>query len=202
MRFSRMPFYCSEYCMFKLAMILLMRAVSSHVECLLVAVLRPFLLMTEAEFGPFDPRARCYAHCGRLMDTMWTYRAFAALNVEYWYTHTLATIAFVIFRDHAQSSILRETLTKACKYLHELTVRFPLAADSLTAIRGAFKLAGLPVPIYLQPFMSKLRPSKDRLLSHSAAKLPPGNYNLKTISDGEEWKYHQLLDELDDLEID
>jgi hypothetical protein len=51
-------------------MISLMKTISSYVECLLVAVLRPFLLMTEAEFGPFDPKARCYAHCGRLMDTM------------------------------------------------------------------------------------------------------------------------------------
>jgi hypothetical protein len=50
--------------------------------------------------------------------------------------------------------------------------------------------------------MSKLRPSKDRLLSHSAAKLPPDQYTLGTISDGEEWTYQELLDELDDLELD
>jgi hypothetical protein len=173
------------------------------VECLLVAILRPFWRFTKADFGPFDPKDRCYAHCASLMDTIWTYRAFASLNAEYWYNHTLATVAFISFREHENSSVQTEILIKACKCLHEMTELFPLAVDSLSAIRGAFKLAGMAVPTYLQPFLENgINHRKDGLLHHSAAKLLPGGDLSSTNAAQQEMRYQELLDELDSIGLD
>ena len=147
----------------------------SYVECLLVAILRPFSRITKAGFGPFDPKDRCYAYCASFMDTIWTYRAFASLNAKCWYNHTLPTVAFISFREHANSSVQTETLIQARKCLHEMTGIFPLAVDSLSTIRGAFKLAGMMVPTYLQAFFgSGIKHRKHGMLHYPAAKLSPG----------------------------
>ena len=112
----------------------------------------------------------------------------------------LATIAFMTFCEHAHSPVLTETLIKACKCLHEMTPMYTLAADALSAIRGAFKRAGLPVPTYLQTFLnSGITHGNDGLLHRAVAKLMPGE---GWSSDGDELRYQELLEELDDLEID
>ncbi|KAJ8113959.1 hypothetical protein OPT61_g4046 [Boeremia exigua] len=172
----------------------------SYVELLLGDLLRPFSAFKTSQFGPFDPKERCYTHCISLMNTIWTFRAYTSLNEEYWYIPMLATVAFMTFREHTESPILTETLIKACKCLHEMTSVYPMAADALNAIRGAFKRKGMPVPTYLQASLgSGLAHMKDGLLHHAAAKLMP---EVDLQSDArDEVRYQELLDELDDVEI-
>jgi hypothetical protein len=113
----------------------------------------------------------------------------------------LATVAFMTSREHAHSPVLTETLIKACKSLEEMTVTYPLATDALSAIRGAFKRTGMPVPTYLQVFLgSGARHVKDGLLHHTVAKLMPEEDWTSEIR--EELRYQELLDELEDVEMD
>lgn len=84
-----------------------------------------------------------------------------------------------------------------------MTAMFPLAADSLSAIRGAFKLAGMVVPAYLEPFLGPaIKHRKDGLLHHSAAKLLPEKGLPVSNSDRQEMMYQELLDELDSIGLD
>lgn len=130
------------------------------------------------------------------MDTIWTFRAFTNLNGEYWYIPMLTTIACMTFREHTDSPVQTETLIKACKCLHELTAIYPLASDALSAILGAFKKTGTPLPTYLQRFLgSGVRHRKDGLLHRAAAKLMPDeNWTHEAMG---EMRYQELLDELD-----
>lgn len=174
---------------------------SSYVEMLLVAILRPFSHVTESQFGPFWPKNRCYGHCTSLMDTIWTFRAFTSLNSEYWYIPMLATIVFVTLRENTYNPILTEALIKACKCLDEMAVKFLLASDALSAIRGALKRTGMPMPAYLRAFLGPgIRHRKDGLLHHAVARLMPEEGS--GIGDGEELRYQDLFDELVDLDID
>jgi hypothetical protein len=174
---------------------------SSYVEVLLVAILRPFFHFTESQFGSFKPKDRCYNHCTNLMETIWTFRALTSLYGEYWYIPILATVGFMTFREHAHSPVLTETLIKACKSLDEMTGTYPLAIDALSAIRGAFKRTGMPVPTYLQAFLgSEARHAKDGLLHHAVAKLMPEED--WTSESREELRYQELLDELEDARMD
>jgi hypothetical protein len=174
---------------------------SSNAELLLGDILRPFSRFTELQFGPFQPKERCYAHCISLMDTIWTFRAFASLNGEYWYIPMLATVACMTLQEHSTSPMLTETIIKACKCLYEMLTVYPLAADALAAIRGAFKRANMPVPVYLKQYLgTKSGHTKDGLLHHAAAKFILGvgvsNENRDDI------RYQELLDELDEVELD
>ena len=134
------------------------------------------------------------------MDTIWTFRAFASLNTEYWFMHILGTIAFVTFREHADNPVLAQTTIKACKGLLELTERYPLAADVLTAIRGAFEIAGMPVPTYLQTFLGGAKHRRDGLLHHAAGSVLPSEE--RTDESAGETRYQELLDELDGIGLD
>ncbi|KAJ4992891.1 hypothetical protein SVAN01_01595 [Stagonosporopsis vannaccii] len=172
----------------------------SYVELLLGDILRPFSHWTKSQFGPFNPKDRCYAHCISLMDTIWMFRAFTSLNGEYWYIPMLATVALMILREHTESPMLTETLIKACKCLHEMTSMYPLAFDALRAIRGAFKRIGMSAPTYLQAFLgSGVRHTADGLLHHAAAKLMPDAASSSEARS--EVRYQELLDELDDVEL-
>lgn len=174
--------------------------VSSYVELLLSDILRPFSHLTKMQFGPFDPKDRCYAHCISLIETIWTFRALSSLRGEYWYIPMLATVAFMTLREHTESPMLTETLVKACKCLHEMSSIYPLASDALSAIRGAFKRIGIVVPIYLQAFLDTgVGHTTDGLLHHAAAKLMP-HLHLSNESSSE-IRYQELLDELDDVEL-
>ena len=174
---------------------------SSNAELLLGDILRPFSGFTELQFGPFQPKERCYAHCISLMDTIWTFRAFASLNGEYWYIPMLATVACMTLQEHNTSPMLTETIIKACKCLYEMLTVYPLAADALAAIRGAFKRANMSVPVYLKEYLcTKSGHMKDGLLHHATAKfiLDVGVSN----ENRDEIRYQELLDELDDVELD
>ena len=174
---------------------------SSNAELLLGDILRPFSQFTELQFGPFQPKERCYAHCISLMDTIWTFRAFASLNGEYWYIPMLATVACMTLQEHNTSPMLTETIIKACKCLYEMLTLYPLAADALAAIRGAFKRANMPVPVYLKEYLgTKSAHTKDGLLHHASAKLILGVGVLSENRD--DIRYQELLDELDDVELD
>jgi hypothetical protein len=174
---------------------------SSYVDLLLIAILRPFSQFTKLDFGPFQPRDRCYSHCTSLMNTIWTFRALTNLHSEYWYMPMLATVAFVSFREAEGIPALRETLVKSCKCLGEMATIYPLASDALSAIRGAFRRAGMPVPVYLQPFLVPgVRHREDGLLHHAIARLMPGR-DPKS-EDTKELRYQDLLNELENVEMD
>ena len=112
----------------------------------------------------------------------------------------LATVAFIAFREHTNNPVQTETLIKACKCLHELTATNPLAADALSAVRGAFKRTGIPLPTCLQSFLgSETRHRKDGLLHFAAAKLMPDEDRSNEAM--EEVRYQELLDELDGAEL-
>lgn len=134
------------------------------------------------------------------MDTVWSFRAFASLNTEYWYMHTLATVGFITFRDHTNSPVQTETIIKACKCLQELEERFVLASDALSAIRGAFKMAHMPVPTYLRPFLGHVKHSEDGLLHHATAYILPSEGQPDEAAD--DTKYRELIEELEGVGLD
>jgi hypothetical protein len=137
------------------------------------------------------------------MDTIWTFRAFASLNGEYWYIPMLATVACITLQEHSTSPMLTSTIIKACKCLYEMLTVYPLAADALAAIRGAFKRVNMPVPMYLKEHLgTKSGHMKDGLLHHAAAKLILGVGVGVSNENRNEIRYQELLDELDDVELD
>lgn len=134
------------------------------------------------------------------MGTIWTFRALTTLRNEYWYIPMLATVAFLTLQEHRVSPMLTETLIKACKCLSEMKSIYPLAADALNAIRGAFRMTDMLVPEYLKEYLgSRTGRMKDGLLHHAAAKfmlkMDPSNKNRDEV------RYQELLDELDDVEL-
>jgi hypothetical protein len=174
---------------------------SSYVDLLLMAVLRPFSHFTRLEFGPFQPRDRCYSHCTSLMNTIWTFRALTSLHSEYWHMPMLATVAFVSFREADGIPALRETLVKACKCLDEMKLMYPLARDALSAIRGVFGRTGMSVPAYLQAFLvPAVGHREDGLLHHAVVRVMPERDSKN--GDTQELRYQDLLNDLEDVEID
>lgn len=139
---------------------------------LLGDILRPFSQFTKMQFGPFEPKERCYSHCISLMNTIWTFRAFTSLKSEYCYIPILATVAFMTLQEHSVSLILTETLIKACRCLYELSSEYPLATDALSATRGAFKKLNMPVPMCIRDYLAcRSRHTQDGLLHGAIARL-------------------------------
>lgn len=113
----------------------------------------------------------------------------------------LATVAFITFREAERIPPLRETLVKACKCLDEMTVMYPPASDTLSAISGAFKRTGMPIPVYVQAFLvSRIRHREDGLLHHAVARLMPEE--VTKSEERAELRYQDLLNELKDVEMD
>ncbi|KAF3011008.1 hypothetical protein E8E13_010819 [Curvularia kusanoi] len=73
----------------------------SYAEMLMSDILRPFSQFTKMQFGPFEPKERCYSHCVSLMNTIWTFRAFTSLSSEYHYIPVLAAVAFMTLQEHS-----------------------------------------------------------------------------------------------------
>lgn len=75
-----------------------------------------------------------------------------------------------------------------------------MAADALSVIRGAFKMTGTTIPMYLEDYLgSGAGHMKDGLLHHAAARLMP-HMNLSDQTT-DQLRYQELLDELDDIEL-
>lgn len=188
-------------CMFSIVRGFTDECISSYAELLLANILRPCSQFSKIQFGPFSPKRRCHDHCVSLLDTIWTFRAFTSLHGEYWYIPLLATVSLMTFQDHTDRPMLTDTLIKACKCLDEMSLVYPLAADALSAIRGAFKRTETPIPKYLEGYLgNRVGRMKDGLLHHAAARLMPHLNLCDQTGDGV--RYQELLDELDDIELE
>ncbi|KAL9086376.1 MAG: hypothetical protein Q9165_007162 [Trypethelium subeluteriae] len=177
-------------------------AILLHVEVIIIALLRPFSLLTKAQFGPFNPSDRCHAHASSLQSAIWTFRAYANLRHEYWLCHVTVTVAFVTLREHEYSPAEMDTLIKACQCLHEMRETLPLAVDCLAAIHGAFRKLQLRLPIFVMRFFGvDIRHRNDGLMHHTIAALIPKEEVGKSV-EAQELLLQQLLAEMDGVAID
>lgn len=102
--------------------------------------------MSLEEFGPFVPKSASYQHASSMMTALWTYRALYTARHEYWPSYLCSVSGFRVLHDLAADPFRMETFTKACQILHELSERFPLAADVLSAIQGAVDQHNVQLP--------------------------------------------------------
>lgn len=128
----------------KLFQLISLKQVSA--EILLSAVLHPFFKLPKEGFGRFDPKQRCYSHANRTMTAIWAFGALSILRTDYWLMHPISTCAFIVLNNLQHGSEEVETLVRAGQCLREMKSAFPLAADCLSTINGAFKSARLQVP--------------------------------------------------------
>lgn len=175
---------------------------SVYVEVMLVAILRPFAAMSQQVFGRFSPRDQCAMHANNLMTIIWTFRAFGQLRFEYYLTHPLGTVAYILLMQHDGTEVQMDTLVRACQCLHEMRTMLPLAADVLSGIRAAFRLYKQGIPEYMARYFSSLRHRSDGLLHHTVASLLP--HSAQDTEDGY-WvdvQLQALLKEFDNFDVD
>ncbi|KAF2850428.1 hypothetical protein T440DRAFT_396867, partial [Plenodomus tracheiphilus IPT5] len=172
------------------------------VEIATIALLRPFSNLEKSDFGPFNPRDRCYSHACSLAYAIWTFRSVAYLRFEYWLTYALSTVAFITLDNCHQNPPQIEALLKACQCLHETTSTLPLAADVLSAIHGQIKRSRLVLPACIMRFFTKdIWHRKDGLLHYSVANLMP-NLGAGKQGTAQQLQLKVLLDELEQLTVD
>ena len=172
---------------------------------MLSAILHPFVQLSKENFGRFDPKQRCYSHANRMMTAIWAFRALSILRTDYWLMHPISTAAFIVLNNLQHGSDEVETLVRASQCLREMTSAFPLAADCLSTINGAFKRARLQVPAYAHRYFAEARHRKEGLMHHAiAAIMPTEDSESSTSNRHSTWgpSFQELLDELDEITLD
>lgn len=187
----------------KLFQLISLKQVSA--EILLSAVLHPFVKLPKEGFGRFDPKQRCYSHANRTMTAIWAFGALSILRTDYWLMHPISTCAFIVLNNLQHGSEEVETLVRAGQCLREMKSAFPLAADCLSTINGAFKSARLQVPAYAHRYFTEIRHQKEGLMNHAtAAIMPIEDSESPTSTRHSMWgpSFQELLDELDGITLD
>lgn len=163
------------------------------------ALLRPFSALSEAKFGAFDPRERCYLHACNLSSAIWTYRAFAFLSNEYWLTYALSHVTFITLDDFDHNPPHTEALLKACQCLSEMTATLPLASDVLSALASQIRRSRIQLPAYIARFFTNApKGRRDGLLHHTFVPLMPVK-DAGSVEAMQSLRLQDLLDSLGDL---
>jgi hypothetical protein len=117
-----------------------------------IFLLRPFDSFTKAEFGGIDAKQTSFAHTNNLINTIWTFRALYTVRHEFWLTHLFLVCAFRVLYDLSEEPIRLDTFVKACQGLHELSERFNIAKDALSALQQILREQNLQLP----PFATRV----------------------------------------------
>jgi hypothetical protein len=136
------------------------------------------------------------------MSVIWSFRAFGQVRFEYYLTHPLGSVAYILLLHGDEEPVRMDTLVRACQCLHEMRKMLPLATDVLSGIRAAFRRYGLQIPQHMARYFHDLHHRADGLLHHSVAGLLP---NSSQEGQGGDWRDVQLqglLDEFGMVEID
>ncbi|KAM3534808.1 hypothetical protein MY4038_001889 [Beauveria bassiana] len=144
-------------------------ALHTHLETVSMTLLRPFAHLTRQEFGGrFSPRERCAAHASHLVTTVWSFRAHGQVRYEYYLAYALGAAAYILLQE-PDAPVQMDSLVRACQCIFEMRPTLPLAADTLSGIRAAFRLYRLAVPMYMLKFFDRVRHNEAGVLHRTVA---------------------------------
>ncbi|PMB68832.1 hypothetical protein BM221_005416 [Beauveria bassiana] len=129
----------------------------------------PSVIALQQEFGGrFSPRERCAAHASHLVTTVWSFRAHGQVRYEYYLAYALGAAAYILLQE-PDAPVQMDSLVRACQCIFEMRPTLPLAADTLSGIRAAFRLYRLAVPMYMLKFFDRVRHNEAGVLHRTVA---------------------------------